>query len=184
MLESWRSIEMPASTVKVVSLSREPPTIWSKLPDVARYLRRLFSKQARVFSAGKMLFGVCALLSCAMLSNLKAQTLNARLSIVSTTPARIRIDARLPNATTVLSFRNTYAGVLGLGERIETVEGIRENGARVSLQKLTPGEFQSVEKLSRFAYEVNLAGPRRPADLSHVSSLNSDRGVLIPASHC
>ncbi len=170
---------MPTSTVKVVSLSREPPNIWSKFPDVAEGLRRLFSKKAGVFSAGKMLFAACALLSCATISNLEAQTLNARISVVSPTPARIRIDARLPNATTILSFRNTYAGVLGLGERIETVEGIRDNGAKVRLQKLTPGEFQSVEKLSRFVYEVNLAGPRRPADLSHVSSVNSDYGVLM-----
>lgn len=172
---------MPTKTVKVVSLSREPQNIWSKLSDVARYLRRLFNKQARVSSAWKMLLAVCALLSCATLSNLKAQTLNARISVVSTAPARIRIDARLPNATTFLSFRNTYAGVLGLGERIETVEGIRDNGARVRLQKLTSGEFQSVEKLSRFVYEVNLAGPRRPADLSHISSLNSDYGLLMMA---
>jgi len=170
---------MPTNTVKVVSLSREPPNIWSKLPEVARCLRRLFSKKAGVFSAGKVLFAGCALLSGATLSNLRAQTLNARISVVSTAPARIKIDARLPNATTVLSFRNTYAGVLGLGERIETVEGIRDNGARVRLQKLTPGEFQAVEKLLRFVYEVNLAGPRRPADLSHVSSLNSDYGVLM-----
>jgi hypothetical protein len=121
------------------------------------------------------------MLSCATTASLKAQTLNARISVVSTTPARIKIDSRLPNATTVLSFRNTYGGVLGLGERIETVEGIRDNGERVRLQKLTPGEFQSVERLSRFAYEVNLDGPGRPADISHVSSLNSDFGVLMMA---
>lgn len=134
-----------------------------------------------MFSTGEMLFAACALLSCATIASLKAQTLNARISVVSTAPARIKIDARLPSATTVLSFRNVYAGVLGLGERIETVEGIRDNGAKVPLQKLTLGEFQSVERLSRFTYEVNLAGPRRPADLSHVSSLNSDYGVLMMA---
>jgi hypothetical protein len=37
--------------------------------------------------------------------------------------------------------------VIGLGERIETVEGIRENGERVGAQKLAPGEFGSAEKL-------------------------------------
>ena len=170
---------MPTSTVKDVSVSRELPNIGPKLPDVVRCLRRLFSKKAGVFATGEMLFAVCALLSCATLSSLKAQTISARISVISTAPARIKIDARLPGATTVLSFRNTYGGVLGLGERIETVEGIRDNGARVPLQKLTPGEFQSVERLSRFAYEVNLAGPCRPADLSHVSSLNSDYGLLM-----
>ena len=172
---------MPTNTVKDVSGSREPPNIGPKLRGVARGLRRLFRKKAGLFSAGKMLFAACALLSCATLGSLKAQTINARISVISTAPARIKIDAHLPEATTVLSFRNTYAGVLGLGERIEAVEGIRDNGAKVPLQKLSPGEFQSVEKLSRFAYEVNLAGPRRPADLSHVSSLNADYGVLMMA---
>lgn len=172
---------MPSSTVKDVFVSREPPNIASKLPDLARYLRRLFSNQTRVFSAGKVLFTACALLGGATFGSLNGQTLNARISLVSTAPARIKIDARLPNATTVLSFRNTYAGVLGLGERIEAVEVIRDNGERVRLEKLTPGEFKSVEGFSRFAYEVNLAGPARPADLSHISSLNSDYGLLMMA---
>lgn len=172
---------MPTSTVKDVSVSSEPPNIGPKLPDVARSLNRLLNKEACVFSAGKMLFAACALLGGATLGSINAQTLNARISVVSTAPARIKIDARLPITTTTLSFRNMYAGVLGLGERIEAVEGIRDNGERVTLQKLAPGEFKSVERFSRFAYEVNLAGPRRPADLSHVSSLNSDFGLLMMA---
>jgi hypothetical protein len=162
-------------------LTPKPPNIWSKLPDVARYLVRLFSKNPSVFSTAKMLFVTGVLLGGATVGSVNAQTLNARISVVSTTLARIRIDAQLPNATTLLSFLNTYAGVLGLGERIETIEGIRDNGERVTLQKLTPGEFKSVERFSRFAYEVNLAGPSRPADLSHVSSLNSDFGLLMMA---
>jgi hypothetical protein len=172
---------MPTSTVKDVSGPCEPPNIGPKLPDVARYRRRLFSRKARILSAGRMLFAAFALLGSATFGGVNAQTLNARISVVSTTPARLKIDAHLPGSTTVLSFRNTYAGVLGLGERIETVEGIRDNGERVTLQKLTPGEFKSVERFSQFAYEVNLAGPRRPADLSHVSSLNSDYGLLMMA---
>jgi hypothetical protein len=172
---------MPTSTVKDVFVSREPPNFGSKLSDLVRYLRRLFSKQPRVRSAGKILFTVCILLGGSRIATLSAQTLNARISVVSKDPARIKIDARLPGATSTLSFRNTYAGILGLGERIETVEGIKDNGDRVRLEKLTPGEFKSVEGFSRFIYEVNLAGPRRPADLSHVSSLNSDYGLLMMA---
>jgi predicted metalloprotease with PDZ domain len=116
-----------------------------------------------------------------MLASTKAQTLNARISVTSTTSPRVKIEARLPGPTNTLSFRNTYAGVLGLGERIETVEGIRDNGERVLVPRLAPGEFQSAEEFSRFIYEMNLAGPLRPADLSHVSSLNADRGVFMMA---
>jgi predicted metalloprotease with PDZ domain len=113
------------------------------------------------------------------LSSVHAQTLNAGISIKSTAPARIRIDVRLPGTTKTLSFRNTYAGVLGLGERIESVEGIRENGQSVSLKTGAPGEFQADEKFSHFIYEVKLAAPSRPAQLSHVSSLDSERGLLM-----
>jgi predicted metalloprotease with PDZ domain len=112
-------------------------------------------------------------------SSVRAQTLNARISVTSTSPARIRIDAHLPGATKTLSFRNTYAGVLGLGERIEKVAGIRDNGEAVSLQNPAPGEYLAAEQFTHFIYEVNLAGPSRPAQLSHVSSLTPDRGVLM-----
>ena len=124
---------------------------------------------------------VCALATFSMLASVNAQTLDARISVTSVVPARLRIDARLPAVTNALSFRNTYGGVLGLGERIETVEGIRDSGERVPAQKVAPGEFHSTEKFSRFIYEVNLSGPVRPADLSHVSSLSSDQGVLMLA---
>ena len=121
---------------------------------------------------------LCVLLA---LSSVHAQTLNARVSVASLAPARLKIEASFPSATNTLSFRNTYGGVLGLGERIETVAGVRDNGESVRIQKLAPGEFQSTEKFSRFTYEVDLSEPVRPADMSHVSSLNSDRGVLMMA---
>ena len=59
---------------------------------------------------------------------------------------------------------------------------------RLHCGSLAPGEFQSNEKFSRFSYEVNLAEPLVPAELSHVSWLNSERGVLmladlLPQSH-
>ena len=175
------SIRMSTSTVKIVFGPPDRQIVFTKRQASSNRLPQFFGKMTRVFGTHANLFAAGALLSFGSIATLNAQTINARISVISTAPARIKIDARLPSATTVLSFRNTYAGVLGLGERIETVEGIRDNGAKVPLQKLTPGEFQSVEKLSRFAYEVNLAGPRRPADLSHVSSLNSDYGLLMMA---
>ena len=162
---------MPNSATKHVSRAREPQETVPKLTVAFKDL---------LFRAGGFVTA-CALLSLATLSSLNAQTLSARIIVSSVVPARIRIDVHLPSAANTLSFRNTYGGVLGLGERIETVEGISDDGGRAQVQKLAPGEFQSAEKFSRFTYEVNLAEPVRPADLSHVSSLNSDRGVLMMA---
>jgi predicted metalloprotease with PDZ domain len=135
----------------------------------------------RFFEVRRLVYATLVLLSLGMLSSAQAQTLSARISVISITPGRIKIDAQLPGATSRLSFRNAYAGVLGLGERIEILEGIKSDGGRVRVQKLAPGEFQSTEDFSRVTYEVNLAIPLRSADLSHVSSLNSEQGILMLA---
>ncbi len=174
MLES-RAIEpmMPVSTIKHLSEGSPLPEHLPQRMLAFDALRRLF----RVWAV----INVCALVTFATLAKVNAQTLNARISVTSVVPARLRIDLRLPFATNALSFRNTYGSVLGLGERIQTVEGITNNGKRVPAQKLAPGEFQSEEKLAHFSYEVDLDGPLRPGDLSHVSSLNSERGVLMLA---
>jgi predicted metalloprotease with PDZ domain len=121
----------------------------------------------------------CALLVFVNLSSVNAQTLKVRISITSIAPARIRIETELPSPTNVLSFRNTYAGILGLGERIETVEAMNGSSQRVPVRKLAPGEFQSEENFSRVNYEVNVAEPSRPAQMSHVSWLNQDQGALM-----
>ncbi|MEP6568455.1 MAG: hypothetical protein ABJC10_01670 [Acidobacteriota bacterium] len=172
---------MPTITVKYVPGPREAQKIELKWRVVACRLSQLLARKARLFAAGKVLFALCALLGSGTLASLKAQSLSARISVSSAAPARIRIDVRLPAPTKHLSFRNTYAGVLGLGERIEIVEGIRDNGERVRVQKLAPGELECGERVSRLTYEVNLAQSPRPSDMSHVSSLDSDRGVLMMA---
>ena len=164
---------MPGSTIQHIPGGGEPQESDPKRRIAFNHWRQLFR--------ARPLITVCALLSFTTLSNVSAQTLNARITVGSVAPARIKVDARLPVATNALSFRNTYGGVLGLGERIETAEGIRDNGEQVRVQKLAPGEFQSAEKFKRFTYEVNFAEPLRPADLSHVSSLNRDQGLLMLA---
>ena len=148
------SIRMSTSTVKTVFGPPDRRIVFRKWQASSNRLRQLFEKMTRMFSTHSNLVAACALLSFGSIATLNAQTINARISVISTAPARIKIDARLPNATTILSFRNAYAGVLGLGERIETVEGIRDNGARVPLQKLTPGEFQ----VRRKAFAIRLRG--------------------------
>ncbi len=82
-------------------------------------------------------FTLCGFFCLAALGNAEAQTLHARISVVSVAPAKIRIDTEFPNATNVLSFRNAYGGVLGLGERIGMVEAIRADGE--SIESSTTG---------------------------------------------
>ena len=127
------------------------------------------------------LFAVCGFVGLTHSTSVEAQALRVRITVTSVALARIRIDAEFPTATDVFSFRNTYAGVLGLGERMEMLEAIKANGETIAVQKLAPGEFQTPEKVARFKYEVNVTEPSRPAQMSHVSWLNREQGLLMLA---
>jgi hypothetical protein len=127
------------------------------------------------------LFTLCGFVSLTNPTGVEAQTLRLRITVTSVAPARIRIDAEFPRATNVLSFRNTYGGELGLGERIEMLEAIKANGETIAIRKLAPGEFQTPEKVTRFKYEVNVTEPLRPAQMSHVSWLNGEQGLMMLA---
>jgi predicted metalloprotease with PDZ domain len=143
----------------------------------------LVGRAALVVACGALMFasGSSRKISSGSLSAQQspASTIRARISVVSVAPAKIRIEAELSVAANVLSFRNAYGGVLGLGERIESLEATGANGEPVRVQKLAPGEFQTTEKFTRFKYQVNLAEPARPAQMSHVSWLNPEHGLLM-----
>jgi predicted metalloprotease with PDZ domain len=170
---------MPTSPVKHVSGPPQPQKAEPQPRRACNRRRQSLTEKTSAFGLQTVLFGVCLLLSFATPSSVNAQTLNARFSVVGS--ARIKIDAQLPSATNTLSFRNTYGGVLGLGERVEKVEGVASNNERIPLSQLAPGEFRAAERVSRFTYDVNLAEPLQAAEMSHVSSLNSERGLLMLA---
>jgi hypothetical protein len=129
----------------------------------------------------QILLVLFASLILASLSNVQAQVVTARISVISTSPARIGVSVELDRPTRTLSFRQTYAGILGLGERIQSLHGFGANGAAVNVQTVTAGEFRATEDFARFSYEVDLAPPSRPSQMSHVSWLNPDRGLLMIA---
>lgn len=174
-----RSIRMPTSTVKPICVplpTQKPERKRSvRFPPMIQFSRNNLSWLAVQIS---LLF-VSAVISLAAASSAHAQTTNIRIDVTSLAPARIRIEVELPGKTNALSFRNAHAGVLGLGERIETLEAVNGNSETIRVQKLAPGEFQALEKFSRFSYEVNVKEPLRPAQMSHVSWLNRDHGVLM-----
>lgn len=156
-----RSIRMPTSTVKEVYRSL--------------HARKRESRLA-------MLKLVLAAILCffpGFVAAQDVQLLKAQVTISSLSPARLQINAELPGLTTNLSFRNTYAGVLGLGDRVKNLEGKVGTGQTIAVRKLTSGEFQSSQSFLEVSYEVDLAGAIRPADRSHVSWLDAERGLLM-----
>ena len=95
-------------------------------------------------------------------------------------PGRVLMEGeRAP--TTVWSFRDSYAGVLGLGARVSGMQLFDATGAEIQTRKIAPGQFEAAKPASRFRYEVRLDPPGRPSDAAFVSWLNSERGLLMLA---
>ncbi len=122
---------------------------------------------------------VLVLLLFAASAGVQAQTVNIQIVVASTEPARIRINAEFPEPADAISFPNAYGSMLGLADRIENLAARGGQGERIEVKMLAPGEFQTLQKFSRISYEVNLSGPIPPAQGSHVSWLNSERGLLM-----
>ena len=81
--------------------------------------------------------------------------------------------------TTVWSFRDSYAGVLNLGSRVEDLRLFDAAGTEISTRKLAPGQFQATKPASKFSYEIKLEPPVRGADGARLSWLGSERGLLM-----
>lgn len=121
-----------------------------------------------------------ALLLVAYSGAAHAESLKARISVISVAPARVRIEGERSVATRAWSFRNVYAGVMNLGERIENLTLADNSGAQVPVRKVAPGEYEAASAATRFVYEMKLDAPLFEGDAAHVSWLTNERGFLMP----
>src|SRR5688572_17510211 len=103
---------------------------------------------------------------------------HVRISVSS--PAEIAIRLDLPAPRRAWSFRNAYAGVLGLGQRIDQFRAFGANGAEASAKKIVAGEFRSEVDATSIEYVVKLTTPGA-ADVAHVSWIAGESGFLMLA---
>ena len=122
-------------------------------------------------------FFLFAVLSCAT-SIASAQQTNVVIRVLPDSKARIVVEGSCAPAT-AWSFRDSYAGVLNLGSRVDGLKLFDAAGAEITNRKIAPGQFQAASPASKFRYEVSLVPPGRAADAARVSWLNSDRGILM-----
>lgn len=142
---------------------------------IENQLQRLRCKASRL--AGLILLALlCAAGAC---TQARAEALNARISVVSVAPARIKIEGERSTPARTWSFRNTYAGIIGLAERIENLSLTDEKGDAVALRKLAPGEYEAAAPALRFSYEVRLDPPTFESDAAHASWLAGGHGFLM-----
>jgi len=135
----------------------------------------------RELVGARLLYVACCLLAfqAFFTSQADAQSLTARITIVSLSPARLKVEGERARGTKAWSFRNAYGSLLGLGERIENLSLKNASGANVVVRKLASGEYESESEAKRFSYEVNLSAPSVPTDLAHASWLAGERGFLM-----
>lgn len=96
-----------------------------------------------------------------------------RVKITVNSPEEIAIQAHLFSPSRMWSFRNAYAGILKIAERIDR---FRANGVYVRM--IAMGEFRSSKDATQIDYVVRFRRPS-PAEVAHVSWLTEDHGFLM-----
>ena len=99
------------------------------------------------------------------------------LSVSPGGEVRIRITT-LPRQS--WSFRNAYAGVLGIADRVSEFKAYKDREVEVAAKKIATGEYRTEADAATITYLVKLPPPT-PADVAHVSWLVGDSGLLMLA---
>ncbi|HEX7334178.1 MAG TPA: hypothetical protein VF290_21910 [Pyrinomonadaceae bacterium] len=107
-----------------------------------------------------------------------ARTNVSRVTVSMPVPGEIRVEAQLPSPSRSWSFRNAYAGVLGIAERVGDFRATNTSGQDARVTKRAVGEFRSELDATTITYAVKLSEPRA-TDVPHVSWLAGDRGILM-----
>ncbi|HKS27396.1 MAG TPA: hypothetical protein VJS44_06230 [Pyrinomonadaceae bacterium] len=109
----------------------------------------------------------------------QAQGTAVRIEVLSTSPARVRVEGELQTPTKTWAFINSYAGMIGIGERVENLTLTDAQGASVPVRKRAPGEFEAASDAARFSYEVKTEAPLFTTDSAYISWLTPERGFLM-----
>lgn len=117
------------------------------------------------------------LLLCSGITSVQANA-STRVTITLPTNGEIRVEAELSSPSRSWSFRNAYAGVLGMAERVVDFRATGASGQATQVKKSATGEFRSELDATRITYSVKLAEPRG-TDVPYVSWLAADRGFLM-----
>ena len=135
-------------------------------------------KQPRINAELRGSAFICGIVFLVLLSSsvVNAQTNRVTISV----SGEIKVDAQLSTSMRSWSFRNAYAGVLGLAERVDDFRAITSSGQDARAKKIATGEFRSELDATRITYKVRLS-EINAANVSHVSWLTGDYGVLMLA---
>ncbi len=100
------------------------------------------------------------------------------MTISISASGEVRIEAHSSTPADSWSFRNAYAGILGIAERIEDFRATTGSEQDARVKKIATGEFRSEVPASKISYRVNVSKPGA-GDVSHVSWIAGDYGLLM-----
>jgi hypothetical protein len=108
-----------------------------------------------------------------------AQADGGHLVTVNVSPSgEVRIEAHSLTTSDSWSFRNAYAGILGIAERVEDFRATTAFEQDARAKKIATGEFRSEVPAGKISYRVNVSKPGA-GDVSHVSWIAGDYGLLM-----
>jgi predicted metalloprotease with PDZ domain len=119
------------------------------------------------------------LLTACYAHDARAQSIDGSISVLSISPPRVRVEGTRTPGTNTWSFRNVYASVIGIGDRVENLTLADAQGASVPVRKLAPGEWRAEGPATRFSYEAKLESPLMGTDAAYVSWLTGEYGFLM-----
>ena len=111
-------------------------------------------------------------------ANAKAQVNRITIRVVAGAESHIVVEAECA-PTSVWSFRDSYAGMVGLGNRVKSLKAFAAGGAEAPVRQIAPGQYESSAPAVRFVYELNTTPPLNPIDASRISWVNELRGLLM-----
>lgn len=118
----------------------------------------------------------CALLCILAPFSLFAQDANVRLEVSS---GGVTVAGTLAAPRADWSFRNSYAGIGRVAERIGSLALRDSSGGEVAVRLLAPGEYRAARPASEFRYRVDLSRLPTPVAAAHISWLTHGRGLLM-----
>ena len=123
---------------------------------------------------------VLIVVSMGLRSIVEAAQTQQQVKISVSTQSVIQVEIDSLNDSRTWSFRNAYAGALGLGDRIQKFQALGTSGQTVDVRKIASGEYRADEASKRITYLVNLSEVS-PGNLPHISWSANDHGVLMLA---
>ena len=131
--------------------------------------------------AREVLWRVSGAVAVLCFAGVAAKASGGDLVTINVSPSgEVRIAAESSTPVSSWSFRNAYAGILGIAERLQDFRATTSSEQDAKVKKIATGEFRSELPAGKISYSINVSKPGAGA-VSHVNWIAGDYGLLMLA---